>query len=93
MMGQTHAANKHREKQEVMRARAANDSMSHHERSENQSAKEFNDSGDERLCEGRSVLRQPMCTREFGGIAEVFLLDMALRSHLHGQGHFFFLFR
>lgn len=50
-------------------------------------------SGDERLSEGLSVLGQPMCAREFGGIAEVFLLDMALRSHLHGQGHFFFLFR
>ncbi len=69
MMRHSQAANKHWKKQEVMHARAANDSMSHKERSENESAKELNESRDECLCEGQSVLRQPMCAREFGGIA------------------------
>ncbi len=69
MMGQTQAANKHWKKQEVIRARAANDSMSHKERSKNESAKELNESRDECLCEGQSVLGQPMHAREFGGIA------------------------
>lgn len=68
-MGQTQAANKYWKKQEVIHARADNDSMSHKERSENESAKELNESRDECLCEGQSVLGQPMRAREFGGIA------------------------
>lgn len=68
-MGQTQAGNKHWKKQEMMRARAANGSMAHKERSENESGKELNESRDEHLREGRSVLGQPMHTCEFGGIA------------------------
>lgn len=68
-MGQNQAGNKYGKTQEVTRARAVNGSMSHKERSQNESAKDLNESRDECLCEGRSVLGQPMCTCEFGSIA------------------------